>query len=415
MKRPLMNVLLLVFTLSFAAADAAADTRIKSVCPGLRDFPVTNRPVKCFTSHTCRVGVRGDWLDLTDQATVVSGPRASVRILATGVDEGASGNCIPRANKSREGYVSVLLTDIEGTGEMRIRLSRPAFGGRDSDEITVDVLSGDAYLEPRSYSAVVNQPKTLRLEGKSLNLLELTDAAGAGAEIVEQTSERATVRLTFTSTGTMSLENVVRFAGARPRLNELMEWPTVSVTRAAAAGGGVNAGVGGPIGGGRSTQSSEPNLTPAHLFGNRPLLRKINNFRQIEVPGTFCASHGNNEEREVDVPPFEWGVSNDNRSDVQTPFTVQLIDGSSGTVLATQQMNALREGRTESFRNWPNRPSRIRVVKVTGPPLMAQYGNATGCYLVSSVALDPRPIIIRVDAGGSVTERVENDNDLPVN
>lgn len=416
MKRSLIRGFLALFPmLALAGPPAAADVRLSSSCPVLRGFS-HNISGKCFSTHPCRVGVRGDWLDLTDRVTVLSSrPTASVRITTKGTEDSAANSCIPRTNRSREGFVALELTDIEGSGELRLRLSRPAAGGRDEDTITIQVEAGEAWIKPDRMSAVVNEPKTFVLEGGSLTLLQLKDPIEPGDEILDKRSDRATVRLTFTRTGMMSLDDKVKFLVKRTNVNDQAGWSTIAV-RQPGTGAPAPANPQSPTSPPRSgsTQPSEPNLLPVQLFANRPLLRKINTLAATEIPGTFCTGFGNNEERDVDVPAFEWGVSNDNnRSDVTTPFIVQLLDGNN--VLATQQITRLNGGQMLTFRNWRGRPSRVRAVKVTGPPLLSQYGNAVGCYLVSSSPLDPRPITIRVDAGGTIPERVEVDNDLPVN
>ena len=185
-----------------------------------------------------------------------------------------------------------------------------------------------------------------------------------------------------------------------------------------------------------SLLSRVPNLTPFRLGATSPLLRKINPLtaRSTMVNSAFCTGLGDNEEREVAVPDFEWGVANDNRSAINTPFSVTLSGtpvsvsaigvSAPNTVLSTQQVASIPMLNRRTFKNWSGRPARIRVVKVTGEPLIGEYQNSAGCYLpnpassmviLSSVALDPKPLIIRVDSASQIKESMETDNDLTIN
>jgi predicted transcriptional regulator len=73
--------------------------------------------------------VRGDWLDLTDRVSIEGEPpSATISIVDKGVGDGrgAAGSattCVPDATKSREGYISMHLTNIRGTGPMSIKIS----------------------------------------------------------------------------------------------------------------------------------------------------------------------------------------------------------------------------------------------------------------------------------------------------
>jgi hypothetical protein len=60
----------------------------------------------------------------------------------------------------------------------------------------------------------------------------------------------------------------------------------------------------------------------------------------------------------------------------------------------------------------------VKVIRVTGanPKFASEYNSAPGCYIptarAGSVTLDPNLLVVRVDAGGQIAERVETDNDL---
>jgi hypothetical protein len=367
-----------------------------------------------FDGARCVIGVRGAFLDLTNQVTVVtSRPSATATIVGTGVDTAPSNQCVP-TGQGREGYVSIQLTNIEGTGRMTIKLLRPnAVGGRDFDDIEVDVKRG-TFLKKDTFNAHVNEPRTMELTGGDLTLLKVL-APDANNEILSKTGSTARVRLTFTQPGTFGLDTKLGFLVARPVLNETNGWPTVTVTGAPAPPPAGNPPPPPPPPPPSSTRPALPNLLPSVVFPSRPLIRKINNLQSIMIPAAFCAGLANNEEREVAVPDFEWAVTNAGAA-VNSPFS-STVGGA--TPLATQQLPGIPQNDIRTFRNWPGRPARIRVVKVTGPPLLGEYQNSVGCYLpnatASRVPLDPRPINIMVDSATQITESNEPDNLLPVN
>jgi hypothetical protein len=133
----------------------------------------------------------------------------------------------------------------------------------------------------------------------------------------------------------------------------------------------------------------------------------------------YCEGVPADHEMDVDVPAFDWGVANDDRNAVNRVFSVTLLDGASKTTaLATEIVQSIPRLGTRVFRNWPGRPTRVRVINVTAanPKFASEHDSTPGCYiptlLVGTVTLDPKSLIVRVDSGGQITERVENDNEL---
>ena len=166
-----------------------------------------------------------------------------------------------------------------------------------------------------------------------------------------------------------------------------------------------------------ATSSRASNLTPQSP-STAPLLRKINTKRATMIAPFYCAGVPADQEMDVAVPPFDWGVANDG-SGVKETFLVTLRAGKAGELLlATQTVQSIPQSGIRVFRNWPRRPTHVRVVNVTGSNerFTTEYDATPGCYiptaLAGSVVLDPRPLIVRVDAGGHITERVESDNEL---
>lgn len=432
---------------------ASAEVRAQSACSLYPSSLFANPPRmsstsegRCFSGdHRCFVGVRGDWLDLTGSVDRVSGPSVGrIDIDKTGVEDSGSlsGDCIPRSNKDREGFVRLILEDIEGAGTLRLRLNRP--GGQDT--ISVTVLDGKTFLGTKLEGnfADTGVSKVFNLKGANLgrlrmkqvnrvsgltsnttlNTVDLPTRSLGGSEsdgILDSTPTTARVRLTFHETGTVSLETRLEFEGGEPELNERLGWPSVTVRR---PGGGGNQnpppppqpGAGGTPG---TNVGSTPNLTPNRLFNERPLLRKVNTLSSLMVPSFFCAGLAIDEEREVDVPAFEWGVANDNRTAITQPFAVAVLNGAGGNApLAAQTVTTLPQSDIRTFRNWPGRPARVKVVNVQSNRLMSEYNNSAGCYIPNALAgrvtLDPKPLIIRADSASQIAERVETDNDLVI-
>lgn len=104
----------------------------------------------------CNLGVRGDWLDITDKVTIVSGPTATITISDKGADNkyspGALGSymSVPPMRGDREGYILLKLNNISGPGTMRIKMERTGFmgNGRDADYVNINILDGTFGLTP---------------------------------------------------------------------------------------------------------------------------------------------------------------------------------------------------------------------------------------------------------------------------
>jgi len=133
----------------------------------------------------------------------------------------------------------------------------------------------------------------------------------------------------------------------------------------------------------------------------------------------YCERVPPDQEMDVDVPAFDWGVANDDRTAVSQPFSVTVLNGASKNApLTTEIVQSIPPSGTRIFRNWPGRPTRVRVLNVTAanPKFASEHDSTPGCYiptlLVGTVTLDPKSLIVRVDSRGQITERVENDNEL---
>jgi hypothetical protein len=137
------------------------------------------------------------------------------------------------------------------------------------------------------------------------------------------------------------------------------------------------------------------------------------------IPSFYCTGVPADREVEVQVPPFDWGVANDDGGDIQQAFTITLSGGTSNRLpLDSQTVRTMPRSGTRIYRNWPGRPARVTVISVSASnaKLASDYGGRPGCYvpaaLAGRVAFDPKPLAIRVDDGGKIAERVETDNEL---
>lgn len=219
-----------VFVILIVALPISAAVRVRSVCAVLPDFPAAPRVNgECFTGHLCRVGLRGDWLDLTVQAKVVAGgAQATVRITGTGTNNPA-GECVAPKNAEREGYVLLGVSEIINNSDERKNLNIEVVGPTGTSEAGVFIFHGDTFLSARTnFRAVVNVPITLSLTGRNLDSLRLLNPQPGDTFLPGRTSTALRVRLTFPATGTISLEDRLQFP-EEPKLNRSFGWPSVAV------------------------------------------------------------------------------------------------------------------------------------------------------------------------------------------
>lgn len=402
----------------FAAAPPAHAT-ISSIDGGCRVSP--GGPIAIRAGRQTRITVKGTGVDLVQSVadTGLGGVRVEIGDRTHGL------------GSSVELRITVD-AGIRHGDEGRIRLRYPV--GEDSfpvklvAEATIRGMSVEGVTPDDRHRNVLdlNRDYTLVLRGSNLTLLSPPSRVGiVSVSVVSRSADEARLQI---RSGTD------RFQHIDPRDLEKTGCGEVNVTGEA----GINLLFGTP----RPTPTRTPappaatptarqvtptatpaprttNLLPVMLFPERPLLRKINTLSSIMVPIALCGTLGNDEEGDKPLPAFEWGVSNTNDADVATPFDIQLVDGASGRTLATERLTQLPRGQFRTFSNWPGRPATIRVVRVVAR-LLRDYDNSPGCYLAkpgaSSVPLDPRPILIRVDTGNTVPEgNRENDNELSRN
>jgi hypothetical protein len=225
------------------SSQVLAEVRAEKRCPGT-----------CFShsasvSESCRVGLRGDWLDITDRVTQLSGPRASVTILRKGVERGFPFGvdvCDPGSRKSREGFIELKLTGLQGSGTVRLRLDRP--GG--SDTISIPVSDGSVRLQPHTYSVSRDRESTLEVVGRGLAALRVRPQADIDAY--------------FSRPG-----NIVRIVEIRPNIVLGYDLGELAIIQVNLSGGGFSSG--------RSLDLTRlvhfPRGTPAYniAFGNPKL------------------------------------------------------------------------------------------------------------------------------------------------
>ncbi len=419
-------VVLTLFVVLATTTPVHADVREKRVCVVTGAFPDADagEPDKeCFSGHLCKVGVRGDWLDLTDRASVESGPSANISISTQGTGDarGAIGSmttCVPQSSRSREGYVSLTLTNIRGSGTMQIKLSRPnAIGGRDDDTVSVNVKKGETFLAiDKQFRATFGEPEEITLRGGNLDLLQLKDPA-PGDEILSRSETQARVRLTFTRENSRQspspLDKRLQFAGPEPALNQKYGWPVVSVS-----GGSQNASAPSPA-------ASQVNIRPLRagvLFKPRNITAG-SGLQVNKVDDSFCTGFNPNDVREIALPPFKFSITNTSSIPVTQGFTIDIV--AAGAVLHTETVQGLGARATEeiSITTWRGRQGRV-ILKNSQPvpcpppgPCFSTPGRVYGCFVDASMGpVTPDPsIVVKVDPSRSIPDEATGDNSLPVN
>lgn len=236
-------------------------------------------PEVCYSGFNCTVGMRGDWLDITNAVRLSPGLPSAARvqvnaeasIAARGDDIRASNTCVPVSQRDREGYVAVLLEEITGAGMTRVIAKRPAFAGIGTDDnyVDIDVRDGTHYLHPvqrAALTASVGEVKTIELTGRGLQDVRIkvrpstTNAITAKpgtsrmaaaianvnvrntatpqqllamqtptVSIASQSYDRLSLKVNFDKQGTLSLADYLEFTVGDPAINRDLGWPSITV------------------------------------------------------------------------------------------------------------------------------------------------------------------------------------------
>ena len=276
----LLAVVLLALTLLPLSAHAAlSDSR---VCPKLSpeiSVPAgVQIPEVCYSGFNCTVGMRGDWLDITNRVNMSNSTpptlehaaaNAEASIAARGTEIRASNACVPVSQRDREGYVAVLLEELRGAGGARVTAYRPAFAGMGTDfnSVDIEVRDGTHYLHPvqrAALSARVGEVKTIDLTGRGLLDLRIKmrpptnnpitakpittrmPSAIAGVRspataqqmlavqtlpvsIVSKSYDRLILQVSFDRQGRISLADYLEFTVGDPAINRDLGWPSIEV------------------------------------------------------------------------------------------------------------------------------------------------------------------------------------------
>lgn len=276
----LLAVVLLALTLLPLSAHAAlSDSR---VCPKLSpeiSAPAgVQIPEVCYSGFNCTVGMRGDWLDITNRVNMSNSTpptlehaaaNAEASIAARGTEIRASNACVPVSQRDREGYVAVLLEELRGAGGARVTAYRPAFAGMGTDfnSVDIEVRDGTHYLHPvqrAALSARVGEVKTIDLTGRGLQDLRIKmrpptnnpitakpittrmPSAIAGVRspataqqmlavqtlpvsIVSKSYDRLSLQVSFDRQGRISLADYLEFTVGDPAINRDLGWPSIEV------------------------------------------------------------------------------------------------------------------------------------------------------------------------------------------
>ena len=272
------------------SADAALSSF--NVCPALspevRAPAGVQVPKVCYSGFNCTIGMRGDWLDITNQVsfnrtpTTPSPPvsewvKAEASIAARGDSIRASNSCVPVSQKDREGYVAVLLEEITTSGPATVTARRPAFNlnRTDADRVPVEVRDGTHFLHPiqrGDLTVRAGELRTIQLTGRGLQDVRVkpqpeparmpsmvlqknqqrvlpavkrmadpsaappppaepvADAPRQRTTIVSKSYDRLSLQVTFLRSGTISLEDYLEFTVGDPAINRDLGWPSIQVT-----------------------------------------------------------------------------------------------------------------------------------------------------------------------------------------
>lgn len=430
MKRPL-QCLVVPLALAGLAGIANADIDKRQSCvekrvnpPGFNSAQVRGVTDKkgellCFVGFKCQVGLRGDWLDLTDD---IDGAGASrLRIERKGVqrkpafEDGIGGPslCVPDGTKDRHGWIQLSGTPT-GTGVFRIKLNRPgALGmGRDSDTVTVRVKRADRFLaevSPDLKVARTGESVRLKIVGGGMGELRFAPSRDYEVLALERFADSARVELRFRRAGDYNLLDMVGFAD-EPVHEELSKFKRAHFNLRVVAGSGEPA---------PERPESAPDVAPfTNKINGQGLFREVRGAPAGTVDPQFCTSAGaqpGGPAVTARIDPLEWGVrhgSADNRT-ISRAFNVTLYDtrGSSNKFtwqqLDTFTVTTLNSGQPVIRNTYPNRPSEVQVRLIGDRCEVAQQDRS----------FDPPQLAIRVDFGpgnrpGVLTEPNEDNNDL---
>jgi hypothetical protein len=249
-----LKIIFSLVLFSIFSSSSFAEVRTKKLCNHDNyDLPVcVGNPMPGFYG-SCRIGIRGDWLDTTNKVTHISGPRAVlVQIDYKSAEKvvplpfGVPSACDPGTTKAREGFIQLTIGSITGTGNMILRLDRP--GG--SDTVSIPVTNGGIGLTPRAYNIPLNQEVILDVTGRNLatlrvrsqaeidanfarlgnvvQILEIKDGVNIGAV----RSQIARVRLQLTdfrnARKSIELTNLIHFPQGVTEFNQIFGQPTIS-------------------------------------------------------------------------------------------------------------------------------------------------------------------------------------------
>lgn len=244
------------------------------ICPKLSPEVSVLRGVQvpevCYSGFTCTVGMRGNWLDITNRVLFkpveLSAPpklEAEPSIAERGAKIRANNACVPVSNKDREGYVAVLVEEIKGSGAASIRAERNAPPGQPwFDVVPLEVRDGSHFLnpvQPRTLNARVGVVTTIEITGRGLRDLivrskppgprpavgaidrmtknirkpatseQMLALANPTVSIVSQSYDKAMLKVNFERAGTVSLGDYLQFSVGVPAINQDLGWPEVQV------------------------------------------------------------------------------------------------------------------------------------------------------------------------------------------
>lgn len=275
------GALSMVVLVPWTAYAALSDSKVcPKLSPEISAPPGVQVPEVCYSGFNCTVGMRGDWLDITNKVQIRGtfdptigqmDANAKASIAARGDEIRASNACVPVSQKDREGYVAVLLEEVKGYGSARVTAFRPGLAGlgTDSNSVDIAVRDGTHYLHPvqgAALTARVGEVKTIDLTGRGLQDLRIkirlpttagiaikpaatrmaTVIANANVRntatpqqllamqmptvsIVSKSYDRLSLQVNFERQGIISLADYLEFTVGDPVINRDLGWPHIDV------------------------------------------------------------------------------------------------------------------------------------------------------------------------------------------
>lgn len=238
------------------AIDAHGAVRTHRLCADMEPRPGVAPSNVCYVGAPCVIGLRGDDLAATNNATLtVLANGASLRASILGTGEAASpptAHCAPTAAGAREPYVAIRTPVLEHPGAYMLTLQRPALFGMSNEyeRLSFRVVASHGFLDPRqsaaSETARLGESKVFTFSGRNLAALRIRADAPAlqpapahaararslatDVQWMDPEQKQIRVRLTLYRAGQVSTRELFEFIGSgESPINRDLGWPVIEV------------------------------------------------------------------------------------------------------------------------------------------------------------------------------------------